>query len=94
MEANGCIGTVEVMAQLTTNGQHGNPGITPPEKLIGEIHMHEQIRRDASVPVTDPVQGLSSLTCNASTEDGNRDDPMTYYCDYPHAHAGPHHYIP
>ncbi len=28
--------------------------------------------------------------CKVSTEDGNPDDPMTYYCGYPHNHAGEH----
>lgn len=31
--------------------------------------------------------------CDFEAFDGNEDDPSYAYCDLPHAHAGPHHFV-
>ena len=33
------------------------------------------------------------MTGNQESFDGNVDDPTPAFCDQPHGHAGPHHFV-
>jgi hypothetical protein len=98
MEANGCIGTVEVMAQLTTNSQELATRNNHPEKLIGEIHMADTTNGNTNDSLSygwDPDSEFTHVPNDARThcthcgesiqlEDG---DWVSY------AHNRAHHYV-
>lgn len=47
------------------------------------------------VPMTqsDRAAEYVAPVCDFEAFDGNEDDPSYAYCDLPHAHAGPHHFV-